>query len=119
MAINRIEEIESRAAMTLERLPSRTVKYEDICEKPLLYFEEIFGWAGLQYDNTVKDFILRTSQANVTDGYRSDTYGTKRNSRHMKDAWKLDCSEEDAQEFERLYKASSLTTYRDPEYWLR
>lgn len=89
------------------------LKYEDFCKTPETAVQEVLHWAGLDFDDRVRE-VLQTS---IGTGDRSDTYSTVRNPHDMASAWKADFSQAEADVFYHAYKAFPHKYYSDPAEW--
>lgn len=95
------------------------VQYEQLCERPLAVFAEMFDFAGLHWDATIKQLIAKRSL-----NYKSpdssddlDPYSTTRNSLAMIDAWRTKMTGADLDELQKGYETFNLPWYRSEKDW--
>lgn len=76
------------ALAALEGHPAwRLVRYEDLCRDPEGIFRDLFGFAGLTWDDGSAGRVAAHSGAGGTAD-RADAYGTRRDSAAMAEAWR-------------------------------
>jgi hypothetical protein len=97
---------------TLADVPSRTVRYEDLCRDPEDTVEELCGFAGLVYDGDLTRRVIETS---TMSGDRSDHYGIHRDSLAMASAWRTEFNGRDLEDLRDGYLAYSR--FYGPDDW--
>jgi hypothetical protein len=63
------------------------IRHEDLCEKPMQVFGQIFNFLGIEMNNKIQDFIsISTSSANKTE-VNGQMHVLERNSKKLKGYW--------------------------------
>ena len=100
---------------SLSGIDHLVVRYEDICDEPVVAFGKIFEFCGLPFSAGVREEIERSSQARAR--YMPGTYDTARNSLDMKDRWRRDIDPQHVEQVRRGYFAYRPIFYRDENDW--
>lgn len=104
------------ALEALEGYPDVTVvTYESLCENPESAFGALFEFAGLTFDDAVRDLIAASSM-NTTYA-EAGQYGTQRNTHQMAYAWKAKLSPAELESLHSGYAAFGLPHYHQKKDW--
>lgn len=91
----------------------RVVVYEDLCAQPLEQFRRLFEFTELKWDTNIERLIQQRS----TNGNRSETYDTSRNSLKMIAAWRSQLTAEEAETLRTAFAAFHLPWYQANSDW--
>ncbi len=94
---------------------ARIVTYESLCENPEAGFRALFEFAGLTFDDRVRDHIGESSIGTAKD--TAGHYGTRRNTLRMAAAWKGKLTPEQLAGLHAGYAAFDLPYYRGDDHW--
>jgi hypothetical protein len=92
---------------------ARVVHYEHLCAEPLATFRDLYAFAGLTWTGAVEAELTRAS---TEPGDRGDTYGTRRDSRAMAEAWRAEVTGDDLREIREAYLSRRPALY-GPDAW--
>ena len=93
----------------------RIARYEDVCVDAEAKLQELLDFAGLNVDNSIIKRIAELSLADELGG--SNTYGTRRNSRKMANAWKRKVNADQLAALRAGYSAFELPDYNSAADW--
>lgn len=92
---------------------NKIIFYEDLCERPLEIFGEMFEFAGLNLDAQLEQYIM----SSTTNGDRSIHWNTNRDSKKMIDIWGNDISSRGLSDLYSAYHQYDLPWYQSPDDW--
>ena len=91
----------------------RFVHFEDLCAAPLINFEKLFHFAGLEWDQNVAKWIEQHSAA----GERTDAYGIQRKSAEVAQAWRSEITPSALADLQHGFQAFEVPWYQSPDEW--
>jgi hypothetical protein len=91
----------------------RVVRYEDLCRDPEGEFRALFAFAGLGWSGRVREAVA----VRASGGDRASTFGTRRDSRRMADAWRGEIAPGELDDLRRGYTEAGAQLYAAPEDW--
>lgn len=93
----------------------KVIQYEQICEDPECKLAELFEFADLKLDDSVRRLIAESTLG--TGQEERGTYSTRRNTQEMARAWKLKVSAEHLAQLHSGYSAFKLPYYASADDW--
>lgn len=89
------------------------VKFEDLCEKPIKVFKDLFEFSDIKWTHEVESFLYETMESSQN----KDPYSIVRETKKMPYLWKNEITEEQLGQIKRAYLEYDLPWYDSESDW--